>query len=47
MTSSKRNTTFTMGSVAKNLTATFSGSPASYQAEGAALSGSGMESLKP
>lgn len=42
VTSSKRNTTFTMGTVPRTLTATFSGSPASYQAENAALSGTGM-----
>lgn len=44
VTSTKRNTTFVMGSVPKTLTATFSGSPASYQAENAAMAGTGMKS---
>lgn len=43
LTSTKRNTTFTMGSVPRTLTATFSGSPASYQAESAAMAGTGMQ----
>lgn len=45
LTSSKRNATFVMGSVAKTLTATFSGSPASYQAESASLTGMQSETV--
>jgi lysophospholipase L1-like esterase len=41
ITSTRRNATFTMGSVPRTVSATFSGSPASYQAEGAVLSGTG------
>ena len=40
--SSKPNLTFTMGTTPRMLTATFSGSPAVYQAEAALLSGTGM-----
>ena len=41
LNASKRNLTFTMGTTPRTLVATFSGSPALYQAEAAQLSGSG------
>ena len=41
LTGTRKNMSFVMGSAARNLSATFGGSPALYHAESAALSGSG------